>query len=45
MIVVSVKKPSMIIRDHAPIVGIHLPMPNDRIAATVPNQMKRAPKP
>ena len=45
MIVVRVKKPSMMIRDHAPIVGIHLPMPKDRIAATVPNQMNSAPKP
>jgi hypothetical protein len=33
------KNPSSAMRAHAPSVGIHLPMPNDRIAAHTPNQM------
>ena len=37
---VSVKPPSTAIRTKAPIVGIHLPMPKDRIAAHTANQMK-----
>src|SRR3954449_1310339 len=36
---VSVKPPSTPIRTQAPIVGIHLPMPNDRMAAHTANQM------
>src|SRR3954462_5841092 len=37
---VTTKPPSRIIRTHAPIVGIHLPTENDRIAAHTANQMK-----
>src|SRR3954454_10470082 len=39
MITVRVNPPSSAIRPHAPIVGIHLPMPKDRIAAHTANQM------
>src|SRR5919206_1630411 len=39
MITVSTKKPSRTMRTQAPIVGIHLPTPNDRIAAHTANQM------
>src|SRR3954464_13920208 len=39
-ITVSVKPPSTAIRTQAPIHRIHLPMPNDRIAAYPANQMK-----
>ena len=38
------KNPSTIIRPHAPRVGIHLPTPNDRMAAQTENQMKIRPK-
>ena len=38
-ITLNVKKLSSAIRAHAPSVGIHLPTPNDRIAAHTPNQM------
>ena len=36
----TVKKANRKIRAKAPSVGIHLPMPNERIAAQIPNQMK-----
>src|SRR3954454_6998443 len=39
MITVRVNPPSRAIRPHAPIVGIHLPMPKERIAAHTANQM------
>src|SRR4051794_18499328 len=39
MITVSVKPPSTATRTQAPIVGIHLPIENDRIAAQTANQM------
>src|SRR5690349_6648082 len=41
---VTVKTVSRITRPQAPIVGIHLPTPNDRIAAQVANQMKASAK-
>jgi hypothetical protein len=37
---VSVNPPSSAIRLQAPIVGIHLPIPKERIAAHTANQMK-----
>src|SRR3954467_477908 len=40
MITVSVNPPSSAIRTHAPIVGIHLPIPKERIADQTANQMK-----
>src|SRR3954468_10646687 len=40
MTTVSVKPPSTITRTQAPIVGIHLPIENERIAAHTANQMK-----
>ena len=43
MTTVSVKKESTIIRPQAPIVGSHLPTPNDRIAAHTEIQMKASP--
>src|SRR3954447_408278 len=39
MTTLSEKNPSRPMRAQAPSVGIHLPTPNDRIAATTPNQM------
>src|SRR3954451_22740580 len=39
MTTVSEKKPSTTIRTNAPTVGIHLPMPKERIAAHTANQM------
>src|SRR5689334_8179457 len=36
---VNVKKPSTMTRTHAPIVGIHLPIEKERIAAHTANQM------
>src|SRR3954452_14237446 len=39
MITVAVKPPSTMTRTQAPIVGIHLPTPNERIAAHTANQM------
>src|SRR6478609_2777467 len=39
MITVSVKPASTITRTHAPMVGIHFPIENDRIAAHTANQM------
>ena len=44
MMTVNVKRPSTPIRTHAPIVGIHLPTPKDRIAAHTANQMKASEK-
>ena len=44
MTTVKVKKPSTSIRPQAPIVGSHLPTPNERIAAQTEIQMKRRPK-
>src|SRR3954447_6744329 len=44
MITVRVKTASTAIRTQAPIVGIHLPTPNDRIAAHTANQMKASEK-
>src|SRR5438876_3928168 len=40
MITLKVKNARSAMRAHAPSVGIHLPIPNDRIAAHTPNQMK-----
>src|SRR3954454_4633261 len=42
MTTLSVKNPRSPIRAQAPRVGIHLPIPNDRIAAQTPNQMNRS---
>src|SRR3954465_11791829 len=39
MITVSVKNASTTTRTHAPMVGIHLPMENERMAAHTANQM------
>src|SRR4051794_904480 len=44
MTTLSEKNPSSRMRAHAPSVGIHLPTPNDRIAAHTPNQMNAAAK-
>src|SRR4051812_7278342 len=44
MTTLTVKKPSTTTRTHAPIVGIHLPIENDRIAADTPNQMNASAK-
>src|SRR4051794_4014529 len=44
MITVATKPPSTTMRTHAPIVGIHLPIPNDRIAAHTANQMNPSAK-
>src|SRR5690348_7930818 len=44
MITVSVKNESTMTRTHAPIVGIHLPIENERIAAHTANQMKASAK-
>src|SRR3954453_9085103 len=43
-ITVKTKTPSTTMRTHAPIVGIHLPMPKERIAAHTANQMKASEK-
>jgi hypothetical protein len=37
---VMVKKANRKIRAQAPSVGIHLPIPKERMAAQIPNQMK-----
>ena len=39
-----VKRPSSTIRTQAPIVGIHLPTPKERIAAHTANQMNASEK-
>ena len=39
MIAAIVKPPSSSMRHHAPSVGIHLPIPNERIADQTLNQM------
>lgn len=44
MTTVSVKKPSTMMRTNALIVGIHLPTPNERIAAHTANQMNASAK-
>src|SRR3954447_19643382 len=44
MTTLSEKNPSRAIRAQAPRVGIHLPTPNDRIAAHTPNQMNASAK-
>ena len=44
MTTLSVKNASSTIRTQAPSVGIHLPTPNDRIAAQTPNQMNTTEK-
>src|SRR3954447_14159403 len=44
MITVSVKKPSTTTRTTAPIVGIHLPIENERIAAHTAIQMNASAK-
>ena len=44
MITVSAKNGISTSREMAPIVGIHLPTPNERIAAKVANQMNAIPK-